>query len=343
MKKNRWKLHDQSQFLKKLSDLLSQGYSLNEAISFTMLHLPNALKRDASYCVELLARGESFRIALEDLGFHRNVLSFLFFAENYGDIKTALMESSRLLTIQVEQTEKVKQVLRYPLFLLLFMGFNLYAVELVIAPQFEAMYQSMSTQASFTTFLLLSVFDLVFFGFLVFVLVCIIVTFYYFFFFRKLSPHSQLNVIIRVPFIRKLFSLYNSYYFSFQMSFLLKGGLSIYESLTLFQQQPMLPLYKHEANHMIEQLADGKKFSDILRESQLFENEIADVTYHGQAISKLDRELYTYSQLVLSRLEQSILKWTRYIQPIAFMIIGILVLIVYLSIMLPMYQMIQTI
>lgn len=343
MKKSKWNLKKQALFLQKLSDLLEEGYSLNEAISFTSLHLTRDLKADAQKCTQLLAQGNPFRVALRELGFHRQVLSFLYFAENYGDVKRALKESSRLLNLQLNHLEKAKQVLRYPLFLLTVILAILYTVEFIVAPQFKAMYQSMNVQTTVMMLILLSMFDFVFFTFMAMILLCLIAILYYYFYFRHISPKTQMRIIMRIPFIRRFLSLYNSYYFSFQLSFLLKGGLSIFESLSLFYHQPLLPIFKEEAERIIEQLTNGKRFSDIMRESLLFEQGIADVIYHGQAIGKLDRELYTYSQLLLSSLEESVLKVISYIQPIIFFIIGILVLMVYLSVMLPMYRMIESI
>ncbi|WP_243290544.1 competence type IV pilus assembly protein ComGB [Bacillus sp. FJAT-47783] len=343
MKKSKWSLKKQAQVLKRISDLLEQGYSLNEAITFTMLHLPPPLKRDMKACVQTLTKGNSLRSALQQLGFHRHVLSYLYFAENYGDVKRALHESSRLLNKQLLHAEKAKQILRYPLFLLLFMGMILYAVETIIAPQFIQMYESMNVRSSIFLFLLLSLFDFLTASIIVIGIVCVLVIPFYFFVFRNYSATKQIAFILKIPLLKRIFMLYQSYYFSFQMSFLLKGGLSIFESLMLFNKQPLLPIYKEETERMISDLTKGRRLDEILSECSFFESELAAVVHHGQTSGRLDRELYTYSQMIVDRLEQSMMKIMSYIQPGIFLVIGILVLAVYLSIMLPMYQMMETV
>lgn len=339
--KSKWNEKMQTQFLQKISDLLDQGYSLNEAIMFTKLHLPMKMKQDIEECVKKLAEGHSFRSVLASLGFRKSVLSYLYFAEKHGDIKFALKESSRMLEKKRVHIEKAKQVLRYPIFLILLMVIIVYAIQSVIGPQFVQMYESMNITTSFFLMMLLSIFDLL-------KILMVTVTFFflllipfYYVFFRKYSPTKQQHILLQIPFIRKGLTLYNSYYFSSQISYLLKGGLSIFESLNLFCEQNILPFYQEEAKWLINELKKGERLDEILVRRPFFERELAAVVHHGQAIGKLDRELYTYSQMLIDRLENKMIKWISLIQPIIFLTIGILVLAVYLSIILPMYQIME--
>lgn len=68
---------------------------------------------------------------------------------------------------------------------------------------------------------------------------------------------------------------------------------------------------------------------------------MSQVVGHGQANGRLARELYTYSQFVLERLEDKTMKWLLMIQPAAYITVGITVLIMYLSMIMPMYHMME--
>jgi len=331
----------QTEFLQRLSDLLEQGYSLNEAIMFTKLHLPLKMKQDLEICVKKLAEGHSFRSVLEMLGFQKSILSYLYFAERHGDIKFALKESSRMLKKQMLHMEKAKQALRYPIFLFLLIGAILYAMQSVVAPQFIQMYESMNMTTSFFLFILLSLFDLLKFILITFFLLFLFLIPYYYLLFRNYSPTKQQRFLLRIPILRKGLTLYHSYYFSSQMSYLLKGGLSIFESLVLFCEQNLIPFYQEEAKWLMGELKKGEKLDELLIKRPFFEQELAAVVHHGLAIGKLDRELYTYSQMMIDRLERKIIKWISLIQPIIFLTIGLLVLAVYLSIILPVYQIME--
>lgn len=343
MKKGKWKKKLQAQFLKKVSDLLDEGYSLNDAISFTMIHVPHNLKEDLRECVQRLTEGNSIRTALEKIGFHQYVLSYLYFAEQHGDIKFAFKESSVMLEKQLLHIEKAKQILRYPIFLIMMMVFILYTAQTVIAPQFVKMYESMNLTTSFFLFLLLSMFDLLKTIFLITILSPFFIIPYYHFVFRKYPPTKQQNILVRIPIIGKGLKIYHSYYFSSQMSYLLKGGLSIFESLTVFCEQNLMPFYQEEARFFMTELKKGERLDEILAKRPFFEAELSAIVHHGQASGKLDRELFTYSQMLIERIEQKTVKVFSYVQPLIFLIIGILVLAVYLSIMLPMYQMMEKI
>ncbi|MDU5983551.1 type II secretion system F family protein, partial [Staphylococcus epidermidis] len=50
-----------------------------------------------------------------------------------------------------------------------------------------------------------------------------------------------------------------------------------------------------------------------------------------------------YSQMLLQQFEEKVLKQTKFIQPIIFFILGIFIVSLYLVIMLPMFELMQTI
>jgi competence protein ComGB len=51
--------------------------------------------------------------------------------------------------------------------------------------------------------------------------------------------------------------------------------------------------------------------------------------------------LLHYSQFVLQRIEETLERWLRVIQPLRFSLIGLLVVLMYLAILLPMFQVIN--
>lgn len=70
-----------------------------------------------------------------------------------------------------------------------------------------------------------------------------------------------------------------------------------------------------------------------------YENDLAKAVAHGQLNGLLYRELYSYSQFLIERLERKAEKWTGLIQPLIYGLTAAMILILYLSMLLPMYQM----
>lgn len=339
MNKHRWNKKMQAQFLKKVSELLSEGYALNEAIRFMSFHVKEKYRQDIETCIQMLTKGNSLYTAFEKLGFHRDVLSYLFFAEKHGDIHFALKESSVMLEKQLLHLEKFIQVLRYPLFLIALLLIILFVIQAVVTPQFSYMYEAVDLNASFfLTFVMFTIQGIKTFFFILFSFL-LLLFFYYWVSFRKKPPLEKQKLLMKIPIVSKGLRLFHSYYFSLQMSNLLKGGLSVFECFTLFQEQHFLHFYREEANLFIEKLKKGESLEIIFAESPFFEQELSSVVQHGQAVGQLSKELYMYSRFVLERMEQKIMRIISYIQPVVFLMIGVFVLIIYLSILLPMYQM----
>lgn len=333
----------QAQFLKKAGELLSEGYTLNEALSFMKIHWPKKYHRDLELCIQWLSEGNSLSTAFNKIGFHRRVLSYLFFAEKHGDLKFAFKESALMMEKQMAHLEKFVQVIRYPIFLSGLLMVILLVVQTIVAPQFTHLFDSMQTDASFFLFLLTIVFQGIKWVLIIMVILTILMLVGYWSYVRKMPPIKQQLLFLKIPLVSKALRLFHSYYFSLQLSNLLRGGLSVFECLTLFQEQSLLPFYKEEATIMIEQLKTGQTLDRIISNQPFFEKELAAVIFHGQTVGHLARELYTYSRFLLEKMEEKFIKMTSFIQPTIFICIGIFILVVYLSILLPMYEMMEKI
>ncbi|MBD1378837.1 competence type IV pilus assembly protein ComGB [Metabacillus arenae] len=338
-----WLLKDQANLLQQLSSLLSKGYTLNEALQFVMMHLSKQKKEEIERCLQQLKQGIPFQETLQQLKFHKDVLAILLFSEEHGDLCYALNESSKLLDQRLSHLEKITKVIRYPLFLLFSVSIMIYIIQGVIGPQFQSMYQSMNISPSFFTSLLLYMFEGIKWAFYLFLGVIVLLLVFYFLVFRKKSPHEKMSYYVRIPLINHFIRLFNSYFFSAQLSSLLRAGVSVFDSFQIFKDQHYMPFYKEEGIRVIEGLTRGEMLESLFLKSNFYDDKIVQVIAYGQANSQLSRELYTYSQFLLDQLERKVEKWTTVIQPAIYLFVGIVVLIVYLSILMPMYQMMNQI
>ncbi|WLR43922.1 competence type IV pilus assembly protein ComGB [Bacillus carboniphilus] len=337
--KKSWNLVDQQQFLERVCSLLKKGYTLPEAIRLLSVSMSKSKKGDLKKCLYWMSQGEAIRTCLERIKFSPDVLSYLYFAEKHGDLVFALKESTKMIERKIIQIEKVKQIGRYPLFLLFFMSIILFMIQSFIMPQFEQVYQTMNIEPS------LGIQSLFIFFFVMNKSIYIVAftggafLFYYKFLFKRKTAVQQATILLKIPLVKTITRRFISYYFSIQMSSLLTNGFSIYESLHLFKQQSILPLFQDIAKVIIKKLRNGEKLEVVVENSPYFDHELAIVIGYGQANSQLNRELYTYSQLLIEQTEGRFEKWSAFFQPILFIGLGAIVLMVYLSLMMPMYQM----
>lgn len=147
-------------------------------------------------------------------------------------------------------------------------------------------------------------------------------------------------MISSVPIIGSFFKLLYTHYFSVQLSYLLSGGLSINEALTVFEEEEQR--FEHEIGLEIKQLLTaGQKFEDILLQFPFFERELSGIVKHGLENGKLDQELHFFGLHCLQRFEEKTEKLLKKAQPLLFSIIGLLVISMYLAILLPMFHLLD--
>ncbi|MCM0627529.1 type II secretion system F family protein, partial [Lysinibacillus sp. OL1_EC] len=114
--------------------------------------------------------------------------------------------------------------------------------------------------------------------------------------------------------------------------------MSINQALTEVGKQSYRPLFKEMAERMIQDLRIGKSFSESVEFFQLFTDGLLEVIRHGERRGQLPRELFIYSQFCMDTLENSGKRLLSVIQPAVFLFIGAFILVIYFSIMIPLFQ-----
>lgn len=337
--KMKWPVREQADLLKKLGDMMKSGYTILDALSMLKLQLNERRRADLTFAMEKLTEGRPVFQVLEMISFHKDAVTIVYFAEQHGNLPYAFRQSGELLHRKIAQTEKLKKAARYPLFLVLTVCVIISIMKSAIIPQFSAIYESMNVETSFATTLIFSVFDHFYLFIAGMLLIAAALSLYYLCSFRHKPPEGKMTFLIRIPLLGQTFKLFNSYFLSLQLSNLLQAGLSVYDSLKAFESQPFLSFHKNEAKRLIERLKQGESLEQMLAGHPFYENDLAKAVAHGQLNGHLYRELYSYSQFLIERLERKAEKWTGLIQPLIYGLTAAMILILYLSMLLPMYQM----
>jgi competence protein ComGB len=340
-RKKKWSLEKQGMFLLRLGKLLDKGYSLAQAIEFLGIQQSPTQREELQQCLLQLRSGVPLHEALQNIYFPQETIGYLFFAEQHGNLAQGLHQAGKMLLLKARYINRLKRLSSYPLFLLFFMLTMFILIQQILLPQFAHLSSSFYAEdSSFSSFFIhvVSLFPNLFLSFLLFVLFLVIL---YFIGFKRLHPATQMKWYLAIPFVRRFVVLYHSQLFAFQFSNLLNGGLSVYEALQVFEKQTNLPILQLEADRMKKQLAKGEKLESVIQSRKYYEKELSLVIRHGQSNGELAKELLHYSQFVFQRIEETLERWIRVIQPLLFSLIGLLVILMYLAILLPIFQVIN--
>lgn len=120
--KSKWKVKEQAVFISKLGELLNHGYPLAEALHFLEFQESKKKAEDFTQAIADLRNGYPLHMVLTHLNFHPQLVSYIFYGEQYGDLERALKEGGRYWKKRIEDMDKVKKLMVYPAFLVFFVS-----------------------------------------------------------------------------------------------------------------------------------------------------------------------------------------------------------------------------
>ncbi|WP_240378115.1 competence type IV pilus assembly protein ComGB [Bacillus piscicola] len=334
----KWKSHESADFLVKVGELLEQGYSIDQVLELLSWEQPDIVKSMIIEMREELRRGTSFHEILRNHYFPSDITAYVFFSESCGALQEGLQGAGELYRKRIETTRRIRRYLRYPLLLL----WTLLIISIVMLhflfPQFSQLFDSLDMEFPMVTLIMIQFFR--YSPYLAFSLVPIVLLLfvYYFKTFRHYSAHKQCHLLFQIPFLAPFLRLFFTYYFSLQLSSMLKGGLSIYEACQVFERQDHFEFFQAEGSFLKAMLKEGNSLSEALENKGWYRTEMKYVVQHGQTAGRLGDDLYYYSERVLRILEDRVKKVVMTVQPIMFCMIGLVILAMFLSVFLPMFQ-----
>lgn len=339
MRRNKWSVGEQANFLKKTGELLLRGYPIAEAIESVSFQLHPIRQAELMDCLAGLKKGLAFHDSLSNLGFHDDLIGYVYFAEQHGSFAEALLEGSKLALKKEKDKHKLLKLLQYPLILIIITGFLFLFIEKTLLPRFTGLFKSMNLEVNVFTKIIMAFGQYFPFVIIILAFILVISVLYYLLIFKKATVLHQKAQLVRLPFIGRILRLLYTHYFSIQLSFLLSGGISFTEALILFEVNPRQIFYRELAKKLKDKLVTGEKLESIFTSFSFFEKEFTMIIRHGQENGKLEQELFFYSQHCIEVVEDLIEKSIKTIQPILYILIGVLVVSMYLAILLPMFHM----
>lgn len=338
---SKWPVAEQARFLKRTGELLSRGYSLAEAIESMTFYLEKKRKAEVRRSLEKLREGFPLYLILEELKFKRDLVSYVYFAEQHGGLARTLTEGSEMVMKRNGDYQRLKKLGAYPVLLLMLTFSLFFFVNRILLPKFNSLFLDMNLEPNiFMATIGATASILPYMVYFLLVLLTLLALFYIISF-KNIHPLKQKEMLVKLPFAGKFFRLLYSHYFSVQLSYLFSGGLSVLAALKVFEQNIQEPFSREIGKDMISKLADGLDFDKAVGEYPFFEAELSRIIRHGQKNGKLDQELYFYSRHCLKELEEKTEKAMKTVQPILYSFIGLLVVSLYLAILLPMFQMMK--
>lgn len=330
-------------FLMKVADLLEVGFTLQQALVFLLEQYDVLKERDRHEYLAMARGGSSLSSILQAMGYRSSIVIQVSFAEIHGEVLANLRDSAAYLTNVRQTSAKLIKSLQYPLLLVAIFITILITLNFTVIPQFKSLYSAMGTTSEGIVKILILVLENLPLAILAFLVIVMVAAGIILYLLNMKNIDLKSMMLARIPFIGFFFTGYQTYRFSREFGYFLNNGLEVKEILDLFIHQEINPYLRHISKSIETKLMAGDSLSQALAHIGLLDAKLSVFVNHGEQNSSVGNELIMFSEYTLERLIMRIENVTRKVQPVIFLILGILIICLYLIIVLPIFQMMSSI
>lgn len=340
-KATKWRVREQAHFFSRLSVLMQEGYLFSQAISILLPHHIEAHEEIQKLVNEKLRQGVGVSGVFEALQIPKQHLVAITVAENNGHMIETLKGVAKQMALSESTKKKLMKLLLYPVVLLLFLMLLFLVFRTIFFPKIEKMVTSRTTGTEETSIALSKVLlhfpdALIVVGIAV---ICSILIFHLYLKRRRIA--HRLNIILKTPLIRIYIRMSLTRQFAAYLGSLLQSGFSLQASLQILEEQRLQPFLQYLARCIKERVVFGDTLTQAVQLMTVWQKDFSTFVEHGEQSGYLGKELVLYSELLTEKQEQLLHKILAFVQPTFFIIIAMCIVAAYLSLLLPIYHMIE--
>ncbi|MCX7882409.1 MAG: type II secretion system F family protein [Brevinematales bacterium] len=345
-KKQTIALKDQILFARLLSNALSAHIPLTKALEIISQEFPkrHPLKDVTLDLIRRIQGGESLSEAMElhPEAFSPFAISMVKAGEESGELSKTVEALLHYLTKRLTISQKISSALLYPLFILVFALGVLFFFAFVLIPQFEQNYAQFGAELPFLTrFLMGFTRSLREWSWLFGLLVLFFGGIFFFIRERAWFRRGRDRLLLSLPIVGELINKDILTRFSRTLSVLLGSDVVLSEALELCRGVVANALYEDMIAQAIQDIAQGKKFTDSLRQNRFLPPTFLQMISMGEETSKIDQLSEYLADFYERDVDAAVEKITTLLTPVLIIFIGIIVGFVIVALFLPIFQLSQ--
>ncbi|KRM35146.1 hypothetical protein FC83_GL001274 [Agrilactobacillus composti DSM 18527 = JCM 14202] len=314
-----------------LAQMLGNGFSIKQALAFMINFLP----KEKTWICQLqrqLAQGKILIQALEESHIKQELVDQIAIAQQHGQLVSSLEQLVKSLQMKAQQMTKLKGMLNYPILLGILLGGFYLAMKIYIQPQLQDFggktYQLPTgvivglITTGLLSGLLLGLFWVKW---------------------HRAPPLRRVALQCRLPVMGGIFKKYYAYLICTDLAIYLSNGLNLAEILQALQKLPPKSFLSALAKQIESQLQQGQSLDSIIKNNRILPTELLTFIHRGSDLKLLAQEMRIFSQLLFNKLIEDLNRLMLKVQPLAFMVIASLILLMYLQLLMPIYNMMGSI
>lgn len=318
-------------FLRLCADLLQNGFSLQQALSF--MEKSGAISsKKMQILQQRLATENDFSKCLASMGFGKDAVMQIEFALHHGDLAQTMKRMHQYTHLLAKQRTQLQKVMAYPLVLLSFLGIVLIGIRQILLPSLlmndsirknnfgiqliqQFPYYCLFVAAFFTCFVVFIQFKL-----------------------AKKSILDRLAFYRKMPIIGDFYMDYLTGLVAFEWGKFLSQGIEFRQMIHYMKEGKNKSFMKELSEAIEKEFLKGYPISSFLEKQTLFARELTMIIQQGEAIGALGKELLIYGEFCWRRLLERTNRFIYWIQPIVFVFVALLIIGTYMAMLLPIYN-----
>lgn len=306
-----------------MTNLFSSGFHLAEIVNF----LARSKLVEPKFVTAMqtgLSNGQSLAQLLDDLRFSKSVVTQVALADVHGNTQ----ETLRLVAENLTQVQKIRQklvmVATYSVILLVFLIVIVLGLKTYLLPQVE------TTNFAGTIINALPLIFLILAG--IMMLASLLAIRYL----KRASPFATVQKLGRLPVLQQFIRLYLTAFYAREWGNLIKQGLEMRHILEMMTTQNN-PLFCEIGQDLLVAMQNGQAFHEQIGRYRFFAPELGLIIEYGDMKAKLGDELLVYSNEAWTQFFNKLEKAMAVIQPLVFLLVGLMVVLIYAAMLLPIY------
>lgn len=336
-------ISEKANFCRFMAIMLRAGLPLPEALEIIRRESSNKkmqkILADISFQTRK-GRNISSVLAQYKNDFDPVFLTMVTAGEHSGTLEKSFEYLAKQLLASYEFTQKVKGSLMYPAVIIAAMIGEAVLMLVFVLPKLSTVFLSLNIELPLATKLILNFGKFVgenmvlsigmFLGFIALAI---------FSFLYRPTRKIILNLITRVPVVKKMVVEIDVARFARTLSILLKSGVPIIETLDVASDAVTQPKWKEVAKDFSAKVARGKALSEVLMEKEeMFPAVLAQAVRTGEESGSLDVVLEDLADFYEKEVDYSLKRITSLLEPVLMLIIGIAVGVMVVLIITPIYS-----
>ena len=339
-------LREKVLFAKNLSGMLTAGLSLVRALTVFERQTSNLfLKETIIKLSQDISHGESLSSGLAKFPriFSALFVSMVRAGEESGTLATSLHEISIHLERSYILGRKVRGAMTYPILVITAMFSIGILMFIYVVPTLTQVFQDLNAELPWSTQVIISVSNFLKFHFLIFLGILIAVGLSFFYLFRlKITQNILDSFILRLPVIGGIARDVNSARTGRTLSTLITAGVSITQALAVSRDVVQNARYKKVLEEAARVVEKGQSLSSILKQNnRLYPEMVGEMVEVGEETGNLSKMLSEVADFYEAEVDAKTKNLSTIIEPILMIVIGAAVGFFAVSMLSPMYSVLQ--